>query len=171
MTRGAEKPSRREKIADGGSGCLGGKPSVGLFKAVRMLFCTPPTPFENGFRLHVFIVFPQYLALLARKKGLGPFRSQQPKAGNPLRIQQQHGTFVYKDEPIQVVIEDPVLRDSRDSYLIQAADCAAFLLKQSIEPSSYMKQHGGNAYLRRLEPVFCKQASNKEPERLGIVRL
>ncbi len=93
------------------------------------------------------------------------------RRSNPLRIQQPHGAFVYRNDPIQVVIEYPVLRDSRDSYLIQAADCAAFLLKQSIEPSSYMKRHGGNAYFRRMEPVLCKQASNKDPEQLGIVRL
>lgn len=70
-----------------------------------------------------------------------------------------------------MVIEDPVLRNSRDSYLIQAADCAAFLLKQSIEPSTYMKKHGGNAYLQRLAPVLCTHASNKDPMRLGIVWL
>ncbi len=93
------------------------------------------------------------------------------RRSNPLRVQQPQGAFVYKNEPLQVVIEDPVLRDTRESYLIQAADCAAFLLKQSIEPSSYMKQHGGNAYLQRLTPVLCKHASYKDPRGLGVVRL
>jgi hypothetical protein len=93
------------------------------------------------------------------------------RRSNPLRVQQPQGAFVYKNEPLQVVIEDPVLRDSRDSYLIQAADCVAFLLKQSIEPSSYMKQHGGNSYLQRLTPVLCKHASYKDPRGLGVVRL
>ena len=91
------------------------------------------------------------------------------RRSNHLKVQQAPGSFFYKDEPIQVIIEDPVLRDSKGSYLIQAADCAAFLLKQSVEPSAYMKRHGGNAYLDRLDRVLCKQASKKD--RRGIVRL
>ena len=75
------------------------------------------------------------------------------------------------NQPIQVLIENPVMRDSRDSYLIQAADCAAFLLKQQIDPSGYMRKHGGNAYFRRLDPVLCKKASLKDPSGQGIVRL
>jgi len=123
-------------------------------------FPGPKNPNERG------IVFPDNTDGGKLKRFLDDMRRS-----NPLRIQQRGGAFVYKDEPIQVVIEDPVLRDSRNSYLIQAADCAAFLLKQSIEPSAYMKRHGGNAYLQRLAPVLCKRASTKDPERLGIVRL
>lgn len=88
---------------------------------------------------------------------------------NPLKVHQDHGASFYEDKPIKVIIEDPILRDSRESYLIQVADCGAFLLKQSIEPSSFMRKHGGNAYFRRLDPVLCKHACNKDP--LGIVRL
>lgn len=91
------------------------------------------------------------------------------RSRNQLKIRQQSGAFVYQNVPIRVIIEDPVVRDSRHSYLIQAADCAAFLLKQSIQPSSYMKRHGGNAYFRRLDPVLCKHASRTDPE--GVVRL
>ncbi|MGA2058868.1 MAG: DUF3800 domain-containing protein [Thermoguttaceae bacterium] len=123
-------------------------------------FPGPMNPHERG------IVFPDNTDGGKLKRFLNDMR-----LSNPLRIQQQHGAFVYKDEPIQVVIEDPVQRNSRESYLIQAADCAAFLLKQSIEPSAYMKKHGGNAYLQRLTPVLCKHASNKDPMRLGVVRL
>lgn len=90
---------------------------------------------------------------------------------NQLKVKQSSGSFIYKDEPIRVIIEDPILRDSRESYFIQAADCAAFLLKQSIQPSTYMKKHGGNAYLNRLDPVLCKRASDKDPKGQGVVRL
>lgn len=93
------------------------------------------------------------------------------RRSNPLKIRQAHGAFTYKNEPIRVIIEDPVMRDSRESYFIQAADCVAFLLKQSIEPSSYMKRHGGNAYFQRLNPMLCKHASWKDPNGLGVVRL
>jgi hypothetical protein len=123
-------------------------------------FPGPKNPHERG------IVFPDNTDGGKLKRFLNDMRRS-----NPIRILQQHGTFVYKDEPIQVVIEDPVLRDSRESYLIQAADCAAFLLKQSIEPSAYMKKHGGNTYLQRLAPVLCKHASYQDNSGLGIVRL
>jgi hypothetical protein len=88
---------------------------------------------------------------------------------NPLKISEAYGAFYYKDEPIRAIIEDPVLRNSRSSYLIQVADCAAYLLKQSIEPCGYMRKHGGNAYFGRLDPVLCKHASNRDAH--GVVRL
>jgi hypothetical protein len=91
------------------------------------------------------------------------------RLSNRLKIRQGSGSFVYQNVPVRALIEDPVVRDSKHSYLIQAADCAAFLLKQSIEPSSYMKRHGGNAYFKRLDPVLCKHASRADAQ--GIVRL
>ena len=91
------------------------------------------------------------------------------RLANPLKVRQRSGAFVYKDEPVRVIIENPVMRDSKESFFIQVADCASFLLKQSIQPSSFMKKHGGNAYFRRLEPVLCKHASNKHPQ--GVVWL
>jgi hypothetical protein len=88
---------------------------------------------------------------------------------NLLKVRQRHGAFVVLNEPIKVIVEDPVVRDSKHSYLIQAADCAAFLLKQYVQPSSYMKKHGGSAYFKRLDPVLCKHASKTDPD--GVVRL
>ena len=74
------------------------------------------------------------------------------------------------DDPVRVLIEDPVCRNSRESYLIQAADCAAYLFKQHLDPSSFMKKHGGNAYFNtRLKDVLCLHASNTSE--LGVVRL
>lgn len=90
---------------------------------------------------------------------------------NPLKVRHSTGAYVIEDKPIRVIVEDPVLRDSRESYFIQAADCAAFLLKQHVLPSSYMKRHGGNAYLKRLDPVLCTRASDKDPTGRGIVWL
>jgi len=89
---------------------------------------------------------------------------------NPLVVQSRDGTRTEVDEPIRLLVEDPVCRDSRESYFVQAADCGAFLLKQHIEPNGYMRSKGGHAYLpRRLRPVLCTHASNSNP--LGIVKL
>jgi Protein of unknown function (DUF3800) len=112
------------------------------------------------------IVFPDNTDGKKLKKFLNAMRLD-----NQMKIQQGSGAFVYINEPIRVIIEDPVLRDSQESYFIQVADCTAFLLKQYLEPSSYMKQHGGNAYFNRLDPVLCKYASRKDWSGKGIVRL
>lgn len=89
---------------------------------------------------------------------------------NILTIKQRSGTRTVIDEPIKLLIEHPVCRDSRESYLIQAADCAAYLFKQSLQPNSYMKRHGGNAYFHtRLHPVLCRHASRDDG--FGVVRL
>lgn len=123
-------------------------------------FRGPSNPQERG------IVFPddtdggKLTQLLARMR-----------INNKLKINLGSGATTTVDRPIRLVVEDPINRNSSQSYLIQAADCAAFLLKQYMQPSNYMKQCGGNAYFKRLDPVLCKAASRKDPEKMGIVRL
>ena len=131
--------------------------------------------FENTIRYQNFpgpkntddrgIVFPDNTDGQKLRKYLATMRSS-----NQLKVKQGTGAFFYKDEPIKAIIEDPVLRDSRHSFLIQVADCAAFLLKQREDPSSYMKRHGGNAYFKRLDPVLCKRATSRDPDGRGVVR-
>jgi hypothetical protein len=79
------------------------------------------------------------------------------------------GAVGYRDLPLKKVIEDPWARDSADSFMIQLADLAAFLLYQYECPNAYMKKKGGRTYFHLLEPVLCKVASSSDP--LGIVRL
>jgi hypothetical protein len=91
------------------------------------------------------------------------------RARNPIKIPGPSGSFSFDDRPIVSLIEDPIPRESHQSYFVQAADLCVFLLKQFIEPSGYVKKHGANAYFQRLDPVLCKVASNTDP--MGIVRL
>jgi hypothetical protein len=112
------------------------------------------------------IVFPDNTDGQKLRNYLDTMRSR-----NRLKVFHPTGGFHYRDEPIQVIVEHPVMRDSRESFMIQAADCACYLLKQFEEPSSYMKRHGGNAYFNRLGSVLCKHASGKDPTGRGIVRL
>ena len=111
-------------------------------------FPGPPNEYERG------LVFPDSTDAGRLRKYLTDMRSS-----NRIEVIQRFGAFSHVDNPIRYLIEDPVMRDSRHSYLVQAADCAVFLLKQNIDPSAYMKKHGGNAYFKRLDRVFCKQAS------------
>ena len=132
--------------------------------------------FENTIRYQNFpgpknaddrgIIFPDNTDGQKLKRFLETMRRR-----NELTVRQRSGGFQIKDEPIRAIIEDPILRDSRESYFIQAADCAAFLLKQSIEPSPYVKKHGGKSYFDLLDPVLCKRASDKDPTGKGVVRL
>lgn len=111
------------------------------------------------------LVFPDNTDAAVLKGHLDAMRER-----NTLLVRQRDGSREVIDEPIRLLIEDPVCRDSKHSYFVQAADCAVYLFRQSLAPNGYMKKHGGNAYFRkRLVPVLCTHASNQDA--LGVVRL
>ena len=58
---------------------------------------------------------------------------------NPVPNQSQY-IRGYRDMPLQYIVEDPNFRDSAYSYLIQAADLCAYVLKQWLAPNSYFKK-------------------------------
>jgi hypothetical protein len=73
----------------------------------------------------------------------------------------------FKMQPLVNVIDDPNFRDSRTSLFIQASDTVAYLLRQYLDPNSYMREKSAQNYFRRLESVLCKVASSTDP--YGIV--
>ncbi len=75
----------------------------------------------------------------------------------------------YRNLVISKIIEDPIFKDSRDSYFIQACDLAAFLMKQYIDPNTYMRKKAADRYWLLLDPILCKAASKEDPH--GVVRL
>jgi hypothetical protein len=75
----------------------------------------------------------------------------------------------YRNMSLTRIIDDPNFRNSSHSYFIQAADLAAYLLYQHLNPNSYMKKKGGHNYFDRLTPILCRAASSNDPK--GIVRL
>jgi len=74
----------------------------------------------------------------------------------------------YRQLPIGKVIEDPTIRQSHNSYFIQAADVAAFAAYQWYAPSQYIRQKGARNYFLRLQSVLCKYASRTP---YGVVEL
>lgn len=71
--------------------------------------------------------------------------------------------------PIVRIIEDPSGRDSAESLPIQVCDVAAYFLKQSLDPSGYIRRKHASGYFTRLAPVLNVHASRTD--RLGVVRL
>ncbi len=87
-------------------------------------------------------------------------------AHNPIPGMQGLAT---RNLPLLRVIEDPYNKDSADSYLIQAADVAAYFLHQRFDPCAYVKRKGAHHYFDRLRPVLNTRATYANG--LGIVTL
>jgi len=87
---------------------------------------------------------------------------------NPIPNQQSFGSG-YRDLRLKYIIEDPVHRDSRHTYFLQAVDTSAFFLYQALAPSAFIKKKGARKYLLRLEPVLCKFATSTN--RYGVVHV
>jgi hypothetical protein len=93
---------------------------------------------------------------------------RQMRRYNPVPNQPSFGGG-YHNLILTSLVEDANYRDSAFSYFVQATDLAAFLLYQREAPNTYMRNKGGSAYFKRLDPVLCKVASSTDPD--GIVRL
>ncbi|MEA2238731.1 MAG: hypothetical protein QOC81_3455 [Thermoanaerobaculia bacterium] len=85
---------------------------------------------------------------------------------NPVPSRGQFGPG-YRNLQLKTIVEDPVHRDSRVTYFIQAVDTIAYLLYQKGQPNAYMKKVGGKAYFKRLKPILCHHAAPSHP--YGIV--
>ncbi len=72
---------------------------------------------------------------------------------------------------LKYIMEDPSFRDSAQSYYLQCADLAAFLLYQRFAPNKQMKKRAGHNYFLRLESILCKEAASNSPLGYGIVSL
>ena len=75
----------------------------------------------------------------------------------------------YRNLPILKIIEDPVPKDSRDSYGVQACDVCAYFLQQRYNPNKYIRRSGAHNYFDRLMPVLNLRASRFNS--MGIVEL
>ncbi|MBN2610560.1 MAG: DUF3800 domain-containing protein [Bacteroidales bacterium] len=74
----------------------------------------------------------------------------------------------YRNMKIEYIIEDPILRDSKNSLLHQMVDVIAYSARQIYEPTNYMREKGGHRFYQRMEDVVLTKACKKN--NLGIVQ-
>lgn len=75
----------------------------------------------------------------------------------------------YRNLRINSVIEDPVFRNSKYSFLHQMNDVLAYCVMQKYHPNSYMKKKGGHNFYNRLNNVIVKEVTSKN--NIGIVEI
>jgi len=75
----------------------------------------------------------------------------------------------YRDLRLKYIIEDPVHRDSKHTYFLQAVDTIAFFFYQVLAPNAYIRRRGARMYFKRLLPVLCTFASREN--KYGVVHL
>lgn len=70
------------------------------------------------------------------------------------------------NDPMMTIIEDPVLKNSVESYFIQAADSIAYSISQLVFPNKFIRRYKLKEAYFYLENLFMKEACNNN---LGIV--
>jgi hypothetical protein len=73
-----------------------------------------------------------------------------------------------KNIPLDRVIEDPVFKDSAESYFLQIADFCAYALLRRESPLPSKTKYGMNTIFNVLQPILFLPANAKDPE--GICR-
>jgi len=64
---------------------------------------------------------------------------------------------------IEMVIEDPVMRDSKYSFIHQMVDVIVYFARQLYETNYYVKQKGAKNYYKHLGNIIVSQVSTKHP--------
>jgi len=80
-----------------------------------------------------------------------------------MRVHPEHGS-----DPIEMILEDPFLRDSKHSYLVQMADVVSHLLYRQEYPKGSLKKYGLHLFYQLLEPVLWSKPFDEESERSVI---
>jgi hypothetical protein len=66
---------------------------------------------------------------------------------------------ISRNQPILMIIEHPILRDSRHLYFVQMADICAYFARQYLSPNRIVKKQGASRYYAKLAPIIMKRAS------------
>lgn len=80
-----------------------------------------------------------------------------------------YGKGGYRNMNLKFIIEDPIMKDSKNSLIHQMNDVVAYMARQIYEPNSYMRKKGGGNFYGRMGNVLLKIVAKDNP--LGIKEL
>lgn len=88
-------------------------------------------------------------------------------------IPSQYGAWVstsqsWKNIPLRRIVEDPVFKDSAQSYFIQLVDCCAYALLRRENQLPSKNRYNLHKAFDNLSPILVREATRKDPE--GIIR-
>lgn len=74
-----------------------------------------------------------------------------------------------KNIPITNILEDPVFKESSQSYFVQIADFCAYALLRKERPIASKTKYGLDKAFDLLDPILVKKATKKDPQ--GVLRV
>lgn len=104
-------------------------------------------------------------------------RAQHTKLIRKMRrwnpVSSQYGQWretreTWKNIPLARIVEDPVFRDSAESYFIQLVDFSAYALLRQENPLPSKSRYGIDKAFDILDPILVKEATRKDER--GIIR-
>lgn len=121
-------------------------------------FPGPQNPDERGIILSDNTEGEKLRKLIRRMRHYNP---------TPNRTDLYNGGF--KNIPLDYVIEDPIFRDSENSYIHQMNDVIAYFVRQLYEPNAYMRKKGGKNFYYNLSNIALQVASSSN--NYGLVEI
>lgn len=66
-----------------------------------------------------------------------------------------------RNMPLNFIIKDPIFRTSKDSFILQMVDVAAYFVKQYYDPNKMIKKRGGKNWYGKLVPIINQKVTYK----------
>ncbi len=74
----------------------------------------------------------------------------------------------WKNIPLDRIVEDPLFKDSAQSYYVQLVDFAAYALLRRERPIPSRTKYGLDTAFNLLSPILVREARPRDPD--GIIR-
>lgn len=94
---------------------------------------------------------------------------RQMRRYNPIPNMQQFGGGA-NNIKLRAIVEDPVFRDSKESYIVQMADIVSYFARQFYESNKYIRKRGAKRFYGLLNAVINANVTRR-PSTFSIVEL